>query len=74
VRSALAIADLFSGHHQSLSIQEPSGYVQTVAVAYHVERMHGGCQGTRNLSYEMLLIPQDESRPQGVIWNGHHKF
>lgn len=33
--------------------------------------MWKGCiengQGTRDLSYKMLLAPQDESRPQGVI-------
>jgi hypothetical protein len=36
--------------------------------------MEGG-QGIKYLSYTMLLVAQDATRPQGVILGyGHHKF
>jgi hypothetical protein len=55
-------------------MQEPSERVQTLAVAYHVERMQGGQGLGEYLSYTMLLIHRMEPTPRGSSYGGHCKL
>jgi hypothetical protein len=48
-------------------MQKPSEHMQTVAVSYHVERMHRGQLGNKVPEPHNAPCAQDETRPQGVI-------